>query len=53
MKKIFAVALLVMSLASVVLADGPGTSPPPDASPNKIGVVRQMDGPGTSPPPGQ
>jgi hypothetical protein len=45
MKRIFAVALLLLSFASVALADEPGMMPPPQS-----GVVQLADGPGQIPP---
>lgn len=44
MKRIFAVALFLMSFASVALADGPGQIPP------QSGVVQLADGGGIIPP---
>jgi hypothetical protein len=51
MKKIFAVALLLLSFASAAMADG-GMLPPPSqpANPLKAGVVQLSDG-GMLPPP--
>jgi hypothetical protein len=46
MTRIFAVALLVMSFASIALADGPDI--PPAAS-TKIGVMQLADGPDIPP----
>jgi len=54
MKKIFAVAMLLMSFASAAVADGPGTAPPPVKKKLlTITVVQLADGPGTAPPPGK
>ncbi|MGA8430335.1 MAG: hypothetical protein WB729_10975 [Candidatus Sulfotelmatobacter sp.] len=54
MKQILAVALLLMSFASVAFADGPGTIPPPvKKKPLTITVVQLADGPGNIPPPGK
>jgi hypothetical protein len=48
MKKILAVGLLLMSLASVALADGSGL-PPASVKPNKADVIRIADGSGLPP----
>jgi hypothetical protein len=48
MKKIFAVALLLMSLGSVALADGSGLPPTP-VKPNQIVVIELADGSGLPP----
>jgi hypothetical protein len=49
MKKIFAVTVLLMSLASIALADGAGNAPPPKSiNPHKTLVA---DGAGGAPPP--
>ncbi|HEY4903285.1 MAG TPA: hypothetical protein VIH89_07435 [Candidatus Sulfotelmatobacter sp.] len=54
MKKIFAVALLLMSFASAAVADGPGTAPPPVKKKLlTITVVQLVNGPGNIPPPGK
>ena len=42
MKRIFAVAVLLASFASVAFADGPGLPP---SKPPKAGVVLRADGP--------
>ena len=50
MKRILAVTLLLMSFASVAMADGPGPIPPV-AKPTKppiAGIIRLADGPGPS-----
>jgi hypothetical protein len=47
MKRIFAIAVLLASLASVALADGPFLPPPP----KKAKVVLLSDGPFLPPPP--
>jgi hypothetical protein len=51
MKRVLAVALLLLTFASAALADGPGMSPPPGGpvGPPKPGLL--ADGPGISPPP--
>jgi hypothetical protein len=51
MKKIFAVALLLMSFASVALADGPGQWPPSAGiKPVERLATHFTDGPGQWPP---
>jgi hypothetical protein len=53
MKKIFAVAILLMSLASAAFADGSGGAPPPKKSIEPLGVaaIQMTDGSGGAPPP--
>jgi hypothetical protein len=52
MKKIFAVAMLLMSLASVAVADGAGGAPPPKSiEPLKAVTIQMADGAGSAPPP--
>jgi hypothetical protein len=50
MKRAFAVTLLLMSFASLALADGPGMPPTGSATkPPKPGIVLLADGPGMPP----
>jgi hypothetical protein len=50
MKRIFAVTLLLISFASVALADGPGFPPTGSTTkPPQFGVVLLADGPGFPP----
>ncbi|MFZ0814697.1 MAG: hypothetical protein WAM78_04220 [Candidatus Sulfotelmatobacter sp.] len=50
MKRAFAVTLLLMSFASVALADGPGMPPIGSTTkPPKPAVVQLADGPGMPP----
>lgn len=53
MKQILAVALLLMSFASVAFADGSGGAPPPIKSikPLAVAVLQLADGSGGAPPP--
>ena len=52
MKRAFAVTLLLMSFASLALADGPGMPPTGSATkPPKPGIVLLADGPGMPPGP--
>jgi hypothetical protein len=54
MKRIFAIALLFLSFASVALADGPDFPPTGNvASPTTVGVVLLADGSGWIPPASQ
>jgi hypothetical protein len=50
MKRIFAIALLLLSFASAALADGSG-DPPLPSKPGKAGIVLLADGPMLPPPP--
>jgi hypothetical protein len=51
MKRLFAIALLLMSFASAALADGPGQKPPGNAtSLHQTAVVLLTDGSGQKPP---
>ena len=49
MKRILAVTLLLMSLASVALADGSGLPPVKPTKPPKVGIVQLADGSGLPP----
>jgi hypothetical protein len=49
MKRMFAVALLVVSFASVALADGSGMPPTTSTKPPKPAVVQLADGGGMPP----
>jgi hypothetical protein len=53
MKRALAVTLLMISFASVALADGSGGAPPPaqQTKPRKPAVVLLTDGSGGAPPP--
>lgn len=53
MKKIFAVALLLLSFAGAAMADGPFLPPPPTerSKPALTAVVQMADGPMLPPPP--
>jgi hypothetical protein len=52
MKKIFAVVLLLVSFASVAVADGAGGAPPPNSiEPLKTVRIQTADGAGGAPPP--
>jgi hypothetical protein len=49
MKRALSVALFLISLATVALADGPGIPPTGAAADAKIGIVKLADGPGIPP----
>ena len=49
MKRILAVTLLLMSFASVAMADGPDLPPVKPTKPPTAGVIRLADGPGLPP----
>jgi hypothetical protein len=49
MKRALSVALFLISLATVALADGPGIPPTGATTHAKIGILKLADGPGIPP----